>query len=208
VKDGDKGNSAPNLETKGSEAVYVPSKPIVLVGLMGAGKSAIGRRLAQRLDLPFIDADQEIEAAAGCSIDTIFEVHGEAAFRDCERRVLARLLESTRGVVATGGGAFIDPETRARVRERAISVWLRAQLDLLVERVARRNNRPLLKRGNPREILQKLMDERYPIYALADVTVDTGDAPPETTVSAALAALMHFDRSENRHRAGLDGART
>jgi shikimate kinase len=155
---------------------------IVLVGLMGAGKSCIGRRLAARLGQPFTDADAEIEAAAGCSIEEIFERHGEAAFRDGERRVIARLLRGPRQVLATGGGAYMDPRTRAEVREHAISVWLRADLDLLHRRTARRDTRPLLKRGDPLEILNRLMTERYPVYAEADITVVSNDGPPEDTV--------------------------
>ena len=168
--------------------------PIVLVGLMGAGKSAIGRRLASRLGMPFVDADDEIERAAGCSISDIFEIHGEAAFRDGERRVIARLLARPPFVLATGGGAFMDPETRAAIRECGISVWLRADLDLLVSRVSRRNNRPLLAGKDPRVILQRLMDERHPIYAEADVVVESRDGPHEQTVEAVLGALgAHVD---------------
>jgi shikimate kinase len=155
---------------------------IVLVGLMGAGKSCIGRRLAARLGQPFTDADAEIEAAAGCSIEEIFEHHGEAAFRDGERRVIARLLRGPRQVLATGGGAYMDPRTRAEIRDHAISVWLRADLDLLHRRTSRRDTRPLLKRGNPQEILHRLMTERYPVYAEADVTVVSNDGPPDATV--------------------------
>ena len=167
---------------------------IVLVGLMGAGKSAIGRRLASRLGMPFVDADEEIERAAGCSISDIFEIHGEAAFRDGERRVIARLLNRTPHVLATGGGAFMDPETRAAIRACGISVWLRADLDLLVSRVSRRNNRPLLAGGDPRVILRRLMDERHPVYAEADVVVESMDGPHEQTVEAMLGALgAHVD---------------
>ena len=162
---------------------------IVMVGMMGAGKSAIGRRLAQRLGLPFVDADTEIERAAGCSIEEIFAKHGEADFRDGERRVIARLLEGPVCVLATGGGAFMDAETRARIRARATSVWLKADLDTLVDRVGRRNHRPLLKNGDPREILARLIAARYPIYAEADITVETGDAPPATTVERVVEAL-------------------
>ena len=162
---------------------------IILVGLMGAGKSAIGRRLASRLGMSFVDADDEIERAAGCSISDIFELHGEAAFRDGERRVIARLLARPPHVLATGGGAFMDPETRATIRECGISVWLRADLDLLVSRVSRRNDRPLLAGGDPRAILRRLMDERHPIYAEADVVVESRDGPHEQTVEAVLGAL-------------------
>ena len=167
---------------------------IVLVGLMGAGKSAIGRRLASRLGMPFVDADEEIERAAGCSISDIFEIHGEAAFRDGERRVIARLLTRPPHVLATGGGAFMDPETRAAIRACGVSVWLRAELDLLVSRVSRRNNRPLLAGGDPRAVLERLMDERHPIYAEADVVVESRDGPHEQTVEAMLGALgAHVD---------------
>ena len=171
---------------------------VVLVGLMGAGKSAIGRRLASRLGIPFVDADEEIERAAGCSISDIFEIHGEAAFRDGERRVIARLLTRPPHVLATGGGAFMDPETRAAIRGCGISVWLRADLDLLVSRVSRRNNRPLLAGGDPREILQRLMNERHPIYAEADVVVESGDGPHEQTVEAVLGALGAHVEAQRR----------
>jgi len=167
-------------------------RPIVMVGMMGAGKSAIGRRLAQRLGLPFVDADAEIERAAGCTIEEIFEKHGEAVFRDGERRVIARLLDGPVSVLATGGGAFMDPETRARIRGRAIAVWLKADLETLVERVARRGHRPLLKGGDPREILTRLMAARNPIYAEADITVETGNAPTAATVERVIEALAAF----------------
>lgn len=164
-------------------------RTIVLVGLMGAGKSAIGRRLAQRLGLAFVDADHEIEQAAGCSIEEIFQHHGEAHFRDGERRVIQRLLERPPHVLATGGGAFMDGQTRAAIAARGISVWLRADLDLLVERTSRRQNRPLLRKGEPREILQKLMDDRYPVYAGADICVDSGSGPPEEMVERVIDTL-------------------
>lgn len=164
-------------------------RTIVLVGLMGAGKSCIGRRLAAALGVPFVDADAEIEAAAGCSIADIFEQHGEAAFRDGERRVIARLLRGPRHVLATGGGSFMDPETRAAIKAAGISVWLRADLDLLVRRTSRRKTRPLLRTGDPRAVLKSLMAQRYPIYAEADLTVDSQDGPPEVTVDRVLRAL-------------------
>ncbi len=170
-----------------------------MVGLMGAGKTAIGHRLAARLALPFIDADSEVEAAAGCTISEIFERHGEAAFRDGERRVIARLLDGPRRVLATGGGAFIDADTRALIGREAISVWLSAELEVLVRRTARRDSRPLLKRGNPRQILGRLIEERYPIYAQADIVVDSVDGPPEDTVDNVLAAL-------ERHLSGREAA--
>jgi shikimate kinase len=171
-------------------------KTVVLVGLMGAGKTAIGKRLAQRLELGFVDADKEIEAAAGCSIAEIFERHGEQSFRDGERRVILRLLENPVHVLSTGGGAFMDPETRARVAERGISIWLRADLDLMLKRVSRRNDRPLLQVADPRAKLQELMDLRYPVYALADITVDSVDAPPEITVERVYDALTAHLRSQ------------
>jgi shikimate kinase len=167
-------------------------RTIVLVGLMGAGKSAIGRRIAQRLQLPFVDADAEIELAAGQTIPEIFATHGEAAFRDGERRVLARLLAEPVHVLATGGGAFIDPQTRQLVRERGISVWLKAELDVLLRRTAKRSNRPLLSNGDPAEILSRLMAQRYPVYATADITVESSDGPPEVTAQRVLEALAAF----------------
>jgi shikimate kinase len=165
------------------------NRAIALVGLMGAGKSSVGRRLAARLGVPFIDTDAEIEAAAGCSISDIFATQGEAAFRAGERRVIARLLDSGPAVLATGGGAFMDPETRARIAERAVSVWLRADLDTLVKRCARRNTRPLLQTGDPRTILSNLMAERYPVYAGADIVVESGDGPHEGVVESIVAQM-------------------
>jgi shikimate kinase len=164
-------------------------RSIVMVGLMGCGKSAVGRRLAQRLGLPFVDADEEIEKAAGKSIEDIFEDHGEAYFREGERKVLARLLRSKAQVLATGGGAYMNAETRAAIAETGISVWLKADLPLLVRRVAKRNNRPLLKNGDPEAVMQKLMDERYPTYAEADVTVQSRDVPHEVIVNEILDRL-------------------
>jgi len=172
-----------------TELPFPVPRTIALVGLMGAGKSSIGRRLAQRLKVPFIDADSEIETAAGVTIEEIFERHGEAAFREGERRVIARLLEGPVQVLATGGGAFMDPTTRALLRERAISVWLRADLELLLSRVTRRNNRPLLKAGEPRAVLERLIAERYPVYAEADITVDTVEGPPDATLDRVMEAL-------------------
>jgi len=162
---------------------------VVLVGLMGAGKTKIGRRLAIRLGLPFFDSDQEIEAAAGETIEEIFANRGEQAFRDGERRVIARLLAGPVHVLATGGGAFMDPVTRAVIARRGVSLWLRADLDVLVQRVSRRADRPLLKTGDPRTILGELIERRHPIYAKAEVTVDSGDGSPEATVNRTIAAL-------------------
>lgn len=156
---------------------------------MGAGKTCIGRRLARKLGFAFVDADTEIEKAAGMTISEIFARHGEQAFRDGERRVIARLLSEPPHVLATGGGAFMNEATRALIKERAISVWLRAELNLLVRRTARRNHRPLLREGDPREILKRLMEERHPVYAEADVTVDSVDGPPDATVERVLNAV-------------------
>ena len=165
---------------------------------MGAGKSAIGRRLASRLGMPFVDADTEIEHAAGCSITDLFEMHGEAAFRGGERRVIARLLTRPAHVLATGGGAFMDSETRAAVRAKGISVWLKADIDLLVSRVSRRNDRPLLAGGDPREILERLIAERHPIYAEADIIVESRDGPHEETVQTVLNALGAHVEAQRR----------
>jgi shikimate kinase len=170
----------------------MPPRTVVLIGLMGAGKSCVGRRLAHRFALPFIDADQEIEAAAGCSITEIFERFGEAGFREGERRVMERLLNGPRCILATGGGAFIEPSTRRLVGQKAISVWLKADLDLLVKRTAGRDHRPLLNGGEPRQVLAGLMERRYPIYAEADIIVETLDHPPEMTVQAVCDALTRY----------------
>jgi shikimate kinase len=167
-------------------------KTIALVGLMGVGKTSIGRRLAQRLGLPFIDADAEVETAAGTTIEEIFHRHGEAAFRDGERRVIARLLDQPNHVLATGGGAFMDPSTRALLKARSITVWLRADLEIMLSRVGRRNNRPLLQAGDPRAVLQRLIAERYPSYAAADITVDSVDGPPDATLEGLLTQLAAF----------------
>ncbi|MCC7428980.1 MAG: 3-dehydroquinate synthase [Alphaproteobacteria bacterium] len=164
-------------------------RSVVLVGLMGAGKSSIGRRLAQRLGLPFQDADSEIEAAAGMSIPEIFSRLGEPAFRDGERRVIARLLQGPPVVLATGGGAYVDPATRAAVRERGVAVWLKADLGTLLRRVSSRNDRPLLKQGEPAEVMARLAAERNPIYAEADIAIESSDEPPEVTTGRVAAAL-------------------
>lgn len=167
-------------------------KPVVLVGLMGAGKTCIGRRLARRLGMTFVDADDEIVKAAGASVSEIFSRYGEAAFRDGERRVIARLLGSQGQVLATGGGAFIDPETRELIRQRGISIWLRAELDVLEKRTKGRSGRPLLATGDARATLALLMDARYPIYAQANLIVDTRDEPPEVTTGRVLNALRTY----------------
>jgi shikimate kinase len=167
----------------------VPPRTVALVGLMGAGKTTVGRRLAQALGLPFVDADEAISTAAGRSIEDIFAERGECEFRRGERQVIARLLAGPAHVLATGGGAFIDPNTRALMKAQAITIWLRAPLDVLMKRVSRRDHRPLLKEDDPQAVMQRLMDERYPIYAEADLTIDTTHTPHHTAVVAILAAL-------------------
>ena len=164
-------------------------RTIVLIGMMGAGKTAVGRRLAKTLQWPFQDADAAIEAAAGTSISNIFAEIGEPAFRVKERQVIARLLGQERQVLALGGGAFIDPDTRALVRARALSIWLRADLETLVRRTGRPHKRPLLAGGDTRHKLAELLRERTPIYAEADLVVDSSDAPVKTVVDRVLEAL-------------------
>ena len=162
---------------------------IALVGLMGAGKSAIGRRLAARLGLPFFDSDVEIESEVGMSISEIFKKKGEAAFRSKELKVIKSLLSGPAHILATGGGSFIQPETRQELASRARTVWLKADLDVLVERVLHRSNRPLLKTGNPQDVLAQLIKERYPIYELADITIKSDSGPHQTLVDKILNKL-------------------
>jgi shikimate kinase len=162
---------------------------IVLVGLMGAGKSTIGRRLATKLNLPFVDADNEIEDAAGMTIADIFARFGEAYFRDGERRVIQRLVDGTPKVIATGGGAFVNDDTRALILSDALAIWLDAPVDVLVERVRRRDTRPLLRGRDPGAVLRDLARVRNPLYALAPVRVPSADAPHEVTVRAILEAI-------------------
>jgi len=165
------------------------ARTITLVGLMGVGKSSVGRRLANALGLPFRDADTEVETAAGRSIPDIFADLGEPAFREGERRVIARLLEEPPHVLATGGGAFMNPETRALIKARSISVWLKADLEVLARRVGRKDSRPLLAGREPLAVLQEQAAQRYPSYAEADVTVETGDAAHQVTVDQVIQAL-------------------
>ena len=185
----------PAMSQKASVRGFVPARSVVLVGLMGAGKTKIGRRIAARLALPFIDSDEEIEARAGETIEEIFANRGEAVFRDGERRVIARLLQEPMHVLATGGGAFMDPQTRRVIARRGVSIWLRADLDVLFARVSRRTNRPLLKAPDPRAVLAELIERRHPIYAEADITIDSGDGPPDATAARAIAALAQCDRA-------------
>lgn len=166
-----------------------PARTVALVGLMGAGKSCVGRALARRYRLPFVDADAEIESAAGRTVPEIFALRGEREFRDGERRVIARLLERPAHVLATGGGAFMDPETRAHIRRRAVSLWLRADLEVLLRRVRCDGARPLLQAGDPRAVLEGLIARRYPVYAEADVVVDSVDEAPLRTADRADRAL-------------------
>jgi shikimate kinase len=164
-------------------------KTIALVGLSGVGKSTIGRRLAASLSMPFRDADAEVEIAAGRPIAEIFQNYGEQAFRDGERRVIARLLTESPHVLATGGGAFINPETRTLIKEKAVSVWLKADIEVLARRVSRKESRPLLVGKDPIDVLTAQAHDRYPAYAEADITVETGDVPHQVAVDAIIQAL-------------------
>ena len=166
-----------------------PDRTIALVGLMGVGKSSVGRRLAAALNLPFRDADQEVEEAAGCTIPEIFEKYGEAGFRDGERRVISRLLEDPPHILATGGGAFTNAETRKLIKEKALSIWLKADLPVLARRLARKDNRPLLVGRDPLTVLKEQAAARYDAYGEADMIVETGDGPHQQAVDAILAAL-------------------
>lgn len=170
---------------------------VVLTGMMGAGKSALGRRLAAKLDLPFRDGDAEIVKAAGRSIPEIFEQYGEQAFRDCEQKVIERLLSEPPHILAAGGGAFMNPATRTLIKQKAVSIWIRASADVLWERVQRKNDRPLLKKENPRAILEALLKEREPVYALADLTVQSDSGPHEETVSAMIRLLRQHNLCED-----------
>jgi shikimate kinase len=165
------------------------TRSIVLIGLMGAGKTAVGRRLASRLDLPFVDADKEIEKAAGESIKEIFAEHGEVYFRKGERKVIARLLANAQQVLATGGGAYMNPETREAIKALGLSIWLKADLRILMKRVQRRDHRPLLATDDPEAVMKKLMAERDPVYAAADITVESREVPHDVIVSAAIDAI-------------------
>lgn len=174
-------------------------KTVVLVGLMGAGKSTIGRRLARVLDVPFFDSDNEIMEAAGCSISDIFEIHGEEIFRDLERRVILKLLDQAPAIIATGGGAYMNEAIRKAIREKSIAIWLRADLDVLTERVSRRNTRPLLETGDKREILSRLMTERYPVYEQADIIIDSGEGVHEHIVDTIIARLKEYVPEKHHH---------
>ena len=183
--------------------MHALGKTLVLVGMMGAGKTSIGRRLAGVLTVPFRDADGEIEAAAGSTINEIFERYGEPEFRAGERRVILRLLQEPPHVLATGGGAFMDPETRAKIKQRAISIWLKADIELLLERVARKDTRPLLRNTDSRAALSRLLKEREPIYAEADLTVQSDGGPHEMVIKRILNAL---EAREDAAEASAPGA--
>ena len=179
------------------------ARSIVLIGLMGAGKTAVGRRLAAKLDLPFTDADTEIELAAGQTVSEIFAEYGEPYFRRGESRVIARLLlEGGPQVLATGGGAYMDERTRSNIKERGISIWLRAELPVLLHRVRRRDKRPLLASGDPDKVMRELMKKRYPIYAEADITVESRDVPHELIVADTVEALIRWLEREAKAAGG------
>lgn len=175
------------------------NRSLVMVGLMGCGKTSVGRRLSAKLDLPFVDADEEIETAAGKTIEEIFADHGEAHFRDGERKVIARLLKNGPQVLATGGGAFMNPETRENIKRAGISIWLKADLPVLMRRVMRRDNRPLLKTADPEARMRELMAKRYPIYAEADLIANSREVPHEVIVEEILDALVKGPLTRGGH---------
>jgi shikimate kinase len=182
-------NTSGTGESSATERAKDRRRSIALVGLMGSGKSTVGSRLANLLKRRFVDADSEIEAAANMTVEEIFDVYGEPEFRALERRVISRLLGDGPIVLATGGGAFMDPSTRELMREYAVSVWLRADLDVLMKRVGKRGARPLLKADDPRAVMAALMETRYPVYAEADLIIDSEDGPHEITVKRVIEAL-------------------
>ena len=184
-----KQQSRDEAETMDALRAGLGVRSLVMVGLMGCGKSSVGRRLAMRLGVPFVDTDDEIERVAGKSINDIFADWGEAEFRNGERRVISRLLGEGPQVLATGGGAFINPETRANIKAYGISIWLRAELPVLMRRVAKRDTRPLLKAGDPEAVMRGLMEARYPIYAEADILVESRDVAHEVIVTDVIEAL-------------------
>ncbi len=175
--------------TTASSSSFSPTRTIVLVGMMGAGKTSVGRRLAAKLALPFADADAEIETAAGMSISRLMQDYGEPEFRRLERRIMARLLDAPMHVLSTGGGAFMDEDTRQLIRDKGVSIWLKADPEVLLERAMRHDNRPLLRGGDPREIMTKLLAEREPVYAQADITVESDDRPVDETIERLLRVL-------------------
>lgn len=191
------------METGGEDTIgaireALDGRVIVFVGLMGAGKTVIGRKVAQSLGLPFVDSDHEIESVSRMTIPELFERYGEPEFRALEQRVITRLVKDGPRIVSTGGGAFMDPVTREAIAQDGISIWLKADIDTLMERVAKKKNRPLLKTADPRAVMRRLMDERYPVYGLADVTVTTRDAQRETIAQEVLEALAQALREKRR----------
>ena len=178
-----------NPEDQPDKVLPLVGRTIVLVGLMGAGKTTVGRRLARRLGLEFADSDFEIEKAAQMTVGDIFSSYGEDYFRDGERRVISRLMDGPPRVLATGGGAFINEETRSLMKEKSITVWLDASLDVLLERTSRRDTRPLLKDGDPKTILKRLLAERGPVYAQADIKIQSSDGPHDTVVNSIIKTL-------------------
>jgi shikimate kinase len=198
--------SGASLPAESGLLMTLGARSIVLVGMMGAGKSSVGRRLASRLGLPFTDADNEIEAAAGMSIPEIFDAHGEADFRSGEQRVLARLLHNGPQVLATGGGAFMSASTRAEIRAHGISIWLKAEFEVLMRRIKRRTDRPMLRTDDPAATLRRLIDERYPVYAEADLTIESREVPHGTVVDEIVAALGRHLSVDVRRTTDLRGA--
>ncbi|MBZ9740797.1 MULTISPECIES: shikimate kinase [unclassified Mesorhizobium] len=187
----------PPGETQAALLGRLGGRSIVFVGLMGAGKTAIGRKVATMLSLPFIDSDQEIESVSRMTVPELFERYGETEFRALEQRVILRVLENGPQVLSTGGGAFMNAQTREAVAAHGVSVWLKAELDLLMDRVSKKQNRPLLKSADPRAVLERLMSERYPVYATADVTVPTRDDRKEIIAAEVVSALCrHFGIDE------------
>lgn len=168
------------------------TRPVVLVGLMGAGKTKVGGVLARLLQIPFIDSDLEVERVAGMAVSDVFELYGEAAFRDCEAKVITRLLRGQVQVIATGGGAFMNDATRSLIKKEAVSIWMRADIEVLLERTAQSGRRPLLQTDDPRAVLQRLMDMRYPVYAEADLTVDSGAQTPQEMARHMLDTLRMY----------------
>ncbi|WP_196260640.1 shikimate kinase [Pelagibacterium limicola] len=196
---GQDATKAAEAETTAGLVRRLAGRPIVIVGMMGSGKTTVGRRLATRLGLDFVDSDAEIETAAAMTIPEIFAAHGEDEFRAGEARVIARLLREHSGIIATGGGAFINEETRALVKANAVSIWLKADFELLFARVSKRSNRPLLQTPDPRGTLKNLIDARYPTYALADITVTSRDVPHDSVVDSIMSALAAHLANESEN---------
>ena len=201
------GRKKDNKERRASIRGALRARSVVLIGLMGAGKTAVGKRLAGRLELPFTDADSEIEAAAGESISDIFAQHGEPYFRDGEARVIARLLRNGSQVLATGGGAYMNAGTRSNIKANGISVWLKAELPVLLNRVRRRDHRPLLAGKDPQTVMRELMRERYPVYAEADITVVSRDVPHEVIVEEVIEALSAWLDNETAKQNRAEASR-